>query len=128
MRYPTASAKVLTARHESEAGFQAAVMQAAQLLGWETLHVRPVTAAGSGRTSTPTTGTMAMGWPDLVLLNPDTGHLVVAEMKSASGRLTDDQQRVLRAWRMVEAVNARVDVFVWKPSDYHTIEVLLRHG
>ena len=64
----------------TERDFQRAVMDLAELSGWETLHVR--TSMQQGRYMTATTGTMAKGWPDLVLIHPKHRTLILVELKS----------------------------------------------
>jgi hypothetical protein len=103
----------------SEREFQAAVMELAQLSGWETLHCR--TSMQQGRYLTATTGTMAKGWPDLVLAHPKLRRLLFVELKSDRGRLTPDQERVHAA--LWEAVG--YDVAVWRPRDWPHIEATL---
>jgi hypothetical protein len=60
------------------------------------------------------------GFPDLVILRGDTA--IVAELKSARGRMTDDQRAWLAAWRKVR----RVVVVVWRPTDRDAAERMLR--
>ena len=55
----------------------------------------------------------ASGFPDLVLVNPDTGRLLWRELKTDTGRLTDAQENWLRALRA-----AGQDAAVWRPADW----------
>lgn len=66
----------------------------------------------------------APGWLDLTLLR--AGRLVVAELKTETGRTTPAQEEWLAAWREAEDLaRARtpelelrpVTVYVWRPSD-----------
>ena len=103
----------------TERDFQRAVMELAELQGWETLHVR--TSMQQGRYMTATTGTMAKGWPDLVLAHPKRRRLLFVELKADRGRLRPDQERVHAA--LWEAVGYTVKV--WRPRDWPTIEGVL---
>lgn len=92
----------------TEAELQAAIVEAAQLLGWRVAHFRPARTSSGWRTPVAADGA---GFPDLVLVAPE--RLLVVEVKSASGRLTAAQQ----AW--IEALCAAgVDVRVWRPADW----------
>ena len=53
------------------------------------------------------------GFPDLVLVHPQTGRTIFAELKKQSGYPSPEQRRWLEALRK----NAGVEVYVWKPRD-----------
>ena len=59
------------------------------------------------------------GWPDLVLLRPN--RLIFAELKTETGRLTDEQRRILSMLKM-----AGQEVYVWRPMDFETIRGILK--
>lgn len=59
------------------------------------------------------------GWPDIVAVRG--ARIVVAELKSAKGRVEQAQQAWLDAWSAAGA-----EVFVWRPSDLDAIRRLLR--
>ena len=108
----------------SERDFQRSVMELAELSGWETLHCR--TSMQQGRYLTATTGTMAKGWPDLVLVHPKKRRLIFAELKSAKGRLSPDQENVLGTLLMVRSrPGSNVEVHIWRPKDWPEIEATL---
>ena len=109
----------------TERDFQQAVMDLAHLSGWETLHVR--TSMQAGRYLTATTGTMAKGWPDLVLVHRSQARLLFVEVKSDKGRLRPDQSRVLSLlWQLTEGPTREwAEVHVWKPADWTLIEATL---
>lgn len=100
----------------SEAQFQAAVIDAARLLGWRAVHF------GAARTlrgwATPARGD-AEGWPDLVLVRD---RVVYAELKAERGRPSPAQ----RGWAAaLQAAGA--EVYCWRPSDWaRLVEVLRR--
>ena len=91
----------MTQRYETEAQFQAAVMDAAERQGWQAYHV-----PDSRRVTSP-------GFPDLVLAHPSRGRLVFAELKTNKGRLSEHQRQWL--WALE---NAGAEVHVWRPVDW----------
>lgn len=106
----------------TEAEHQAQVIELAHMLGWHHLHVRR--SIGKGRTWV--TATNIVGWPDLVLFRPaDDGqqHLIFAELKSESGKLTPEQEQVLDDLR-----RSGCEVHVWRPSDMDAIAKRLGDG
>ena len=112
---------------ETERDFQRSVMELAELSGWETFHCR--TSMQQGRYLTATTGTMAKGWPDLLLIHRSRQKLIFAELKSDKGSLRPDQSRVLSLlWQLVEGPTREwAEVHVWHPKDWATIEATLTH-
>lgn len=95
----------------------------APLLGWATWHDRAVNAprACPHCGGELTYGSNAPGWPDLFLVRDDT--LIVAELKSERGRVTDDQRRWLERFKAVRRV---VVAPVWRPSMWRQIEQVLK--
>jgi hypothetical protein len=105
-------ARETVAALQTEKGFQAAVVEYAQLRGWLTYHTY------DSRRSDP-------GFPDLTLVRD--GRLIFIELKSATGRLTTGQHAWLRALRKVDdRSNGAVHAYVWFPTDWPTIEDVLR--
>jgi hypothetical protein len=112
----------MTRSTATERDFQRAVMELAELSGWETLHVR--TSMQQGRYMTATTGTLARGWPDLVLFHPARQKVLYVELKTDRGRLSPDQERVLSLLSAIfEGTWASVQV--WRPKDWPSIEATL---
>jgi len=114
--------QTILARAMTEAALQSCVLDYARLTGWRAVHFRPA-QNDSGRWLTPIEGDP--GWPDLVLARP--GRLVVAELKSARGRVEPDQQ----AWiTLLGSVGGAVSVYVWRPVDWldGTIRRILDDG
>lgn len=106
---------------ELESGFQAAVIDLAQLRGWLVHHARPARTNDGWRT--PISGNA--GFPDLVLAR--SGRLVVAELKSARGVVSSFQQSWLDCLGAVSRASAGVaEVHVWRPADWDEIERTLR--
>lgn len=105
----------MSACRSTEADFQASVVDAARLLGWRVHHQRPARTATGWRTAV----TGDVGFPDLVLVRG--GRLVVAELKSARGWVTVEQQ----AW-LADLEAAGVEVHVWRPGDWDEVVAVLR--
>lgn len=123
-----------------EIDLQRQVVQLAGILGWENVHFRPAMTKHGWRT--PGSGTMAKGWPDLTLIRARDRRLIFAELKAEAGSLTDEQTRTLLALRSLEhrpaakprdflapvdrELGPRIEVYVWRPSDWSEIEAVLR--
>jgi hypothetical protein len=98
----------------SEAELQQAVVDLARLNGWLIFHT--LDSRGS-----------AAGFPDLVLVR--AGQLVVAELKTETGRVHPEQQTWLDALAGVEQACQEahhdmcgVDTHIWRPSDWPSIQ------
>jgi hypothetical protein len=89
----------------SEADLHGLIVEAAGWLNWWVYHTH------DSRRSQP-------GWPDLVLVHRDTGHVLFRELKSERGRLTAEQREVLGYLAL------RHDAGVWRPSDWSSGAVL----
>lgn len=107
----------------SERELQEKVVALAQTHGWLVMHSRPARRK-DGSWSTPIQGTP--GFPDLVLARDGT--VILAELKSESGRLTSRQKEWLNALTSHghEGCDPSHDAVVWRPSDWPDIEVILR--
>lgn len=91
---------------QTEASFQAQVIELARLRRWRHYHTR------DSRRS-------VAGFPDLVLVRRE--RLIVAELKAEGGRLTREQAGWIGDLEVTPA-----EVHVWRPSDWPEIEVALR--
>ena len=103
----------------TEAAFQRAVIELAEMNGWRCYHTH------DSRKSPP-------GFPDLTMVR--NGQLVFAEMKREDGAPTDEQ----RAWliglgRVADLAEDQawitpplVAVYLWRPSDWPEIEQVLK--
>jgi hypothetical protein len=103
----------------SEAELQKAVIALAQRLQWRVAHFRPgLTKAGNWVTAVQGDG---KGFPDLVCLRGD--RLLVAELKSKTGRVAPEQQGWLDGFREFSG-----EAFVWRPHHWTNgdIELVLR--
>jgi hypothetical protein len=99
-----------------EAELQDAIVEMAMMLGWKVMHTRPARTA-TGHWRTPLQG--HRGFPDLCMVRPP--RLVFAELKSASGKLTPEQE----AW--LDAIDKTADehptgggpeTYVWTPKHW----------
>lgn len=91
---------------QTEAEFQAAVIDLARLCGWLVVHIRSMVANPSGL-------------PDLLMWREH--HYLLVELKTERGKISDRQ----RQWH--ERAQAHgVTVCLWRPSDFETIEMTLR--
>lgn len=101
----------------TETEFQNQVIEYAQMFGWRVAHFRPARTNKGWRT--PIQGDP--GFPDLVLARD--GHIILWELKSEKGKLTDDQ----RAWLgALGGTCDRVHVGTRRPSEWDAIEYQLR--
>ena len=99
----------------TEADFQRAVIELAQLCGWRVAHFRPAMRKdGSYRTPVAADG---KGWPDLVLCHPRRGLCLFRELKTDRGELSDDQ-----ALWLLTLAKAGCDAAVWRPADWPRIK------
>lgn len=90
-----------------ERELQDAVIEAARLLGWRVAHFRPALTKHGWRTPVQADG---KGFPDLVLARD---RVIYAELKTAAGRLTPEQQQ----WRHA-LLEAGEEVYLWQPDDW----------
>lgn len=97
---------------ETEAGFQAAVVQLAELHGWRWWHDNDSRRNKSG-------------FPDLVLVRD--GVLIFAELKSETGRVSPAQTEWIGALEAVamSGIEGVVEVHVWRPRDWESIVKVL---
>lgn len=106
----------------SEKAFQASVVEYARLKGWKVAHhhdsrrqVRPGVLVGDSD---------AAGLPDLLLCREE--RLSFVELKTEKGRLSQAQVDWLTSLERVEAQpGSTVAVYLWRPSDWPTIETVL---
>jgi hypothetical protein len=95
----------------TEKQLQDAIVECATLLGWRVFH--PWTSIHS-----------AAGYPDLTLVRPP--RVILAELKSATGKLSPDQDDWLRDLMLCPGVEA----YLWTPEAWLSgrIEEVLRDG
>ena len=106
-----------------EVDWQRTVVDLLGVCGYGSMHVRR--SIGNGNRWTTTTS--VTGWPDLFAWRP--ARLIAIECKTARGRVTLEQQRVLE-----ELTAAGVDCMVARPADFHRLahgaplQLRWRHG
>ena len=97
---------------ETEAQFQARVIQVARMYGWSVYSIPDSRRA-----------TLA-GYPDLTMYRRVDRRIVFAELKREKGRVAPVQEQVLSDLRAI-ASTGKCEVYVWRPSDWdRIIEVL----
>lgn len=92
--------------HLTERQWLAQVADLAIILGWDVYH--PWLSIHSAR-----------GWPDLALCRPP--RLILAELKTATGKLTAAQTR----WLDLLGACPGVEVHVWRPADIEAVAGVL---
>ena len=97
----------------TEAQFQKAVIELAELHGWRVFHA----VGGEHQKRQNATAT---GWPDLAMVHEKRGLFFVVELKTNEGRPTTEQM----AW-MDALEAAQVDVELWRPNQWSSIVALL---
>jgi hypothetical protein len=107
---------VTIVQHLTEDDLKATVIGMAQSFGWRVAHFRPARTEKGWRTPVEADG---KGWPDLVLVRD---RVIYAELKSARGRVSPDQEAWMSALR-----EAGAEVHLWRPSDMDEIERVLRY-
>lgn len=110
----------MTRRLGPEEALLSQVIDLAHIYGWRVAHFRPARVGKSWRTPVQGDG---KGFPDFVLARD--GRVIFAELKSNTGKLSDEQQEWLHAlageW---ETPNHKV--YVWRPRDWDEIVATLR--
>ena len=94
----------------SEADFQKTVIELAQKMGWLVAHFRPARTEKGWRTPVSADG---KGFPDLIMVHEQYGWIVVAEIKSETGKVTPEQDKWLKAFQAC----LPFDVFTWRAND-----------
>lgn len=106
---------VLVVKEQTEAQFQAAVIQYAKLRGWMHYHTH------NSRRS-------VAGFPDLLFLracsNGSDVEMVVAELKAERGRISPEQEQWLAMFHQIPGRYVRT--YLWRPTDWAEIEAVLR--
>lgn len=119
----------------TEAAWQKVVLDYAALTGWRRAHFRAARTERGYRTPVEADGA---GFPDLVLVRQP--ELLFVELKAERGRLSPDQSAWLAdlqacadsaaPWLRREdsphGGNPRLEVYVWRPSDWPEVERRLR--
>jgi hypothetical protein len=94
----------------TEAAFQQQVMSAARFYGWHVFHH-------------PDSRRTAAGWPDLAMVKPLAHRLILAELKSETGRVRPEQTTIVTALD-----GATVTAGIYRPSDFQALVNLLKES
>jgi len=106
-------------RAVKEKDFQAQVIELAQRLGWLAYHFRSVLVErkdGSKYWATPIEGDK--GFVDVVFVRD---RVLFAELKSETGRLSQEQAECI-----ARLGRGGAEAYVWRPSNWPAIEIILR--
>jgi hypothetical protein len=101
--------------HITERAFTSQVIALARWHKWRTAHFRPAMTQ-RGRWLTAMSGDI--GFPDLIMFR--ARRAILAELKSAKGRVTPEQEKWLEA-----AKAAQFEAYIWRPKDIEEIERVL---
>ena len=107
---------------KTEKELQQRITDLARRFGWLVNHTyRARLEDGSWRTTTTATG-----WPDLVLVHPKWGRLLVLELKGPKGKVEPDQEKWVAAFQAVATAAPGVvhSYAVW-PKDFPDVSRLL---
>lgn len=105
---------------QTEAEFQAAVVELARWCGWLVFHPRPARTSKGWATAIQGDA----GYPDLTLVHSVKKRIIIVELKTPKGRTSEPQRRWLEALEAVPGVEA----FLWRPSDWPAIQTTLKFG
>jgi len=105
--------------------FEDALLALASLHGWHAHCERKAFTRDGKRVLTPIKG--HRGYPDVTAVHPARG-LVVAELKSATGRFGPGQREWITALAAHEAANPDLLVEAWYPADWAAIELCFGAG
>ena len=91
------------------------VIDLAHLYSWRVLHIRPARTEKGYRTPLQGDG---VGWPDIFAVRDE--RIVVAELKSDRGRVTDEQQK----WLTALSYALQANTYVWTPAEWENGTIL----
>ena len=110
-----------------ERPFEDALLKLAITLGWRVHAERPAPSRRDGDEGFRTHIKGHRGFPDIVLAHPDHG-LIVAELKTARGRLGPGQQEWQDDLVPLDRPGSKVLIELWRPADWSAIELALTEG
>lgn len=103
----------------TEAQVEATIYDLLNLYGWHWIHHRPARIINDGW-RTPTKGTGAEGFPDIVAIRPP--RLLLIELKGTRGRLSLTQKTWHRHLTQIDGI----ETYVWYPNDIDDALGILR--
>lgn len=101
-----------------EADLQRALVELAESYGWRVYHP-PDNVPRADKSGRMYVQSIVPGWPDLTLVR--VPELVIAELKSERGRLSDAQQ----AW-LDDLAACGIETYIWRPRDFDAAHARLR--
>ena len=108
----TSPARAADRKAWTEARLLREVRRAARRNGWADYHAAISMGAPAG-------------FPDLVLVRPPV--IIIAELKSARGRLSSSQRAWLERFQQC-SVPGRIQTYIWRPNDWTDILRILSGG
>ena len=135
---PAPASGIAAPEQLTETEFQRLVVQTAGVFGWGVAYR---SKRGQAEPDEPLDGLIfhprimyrsEPGWPDLTLIRRRDRRLLFAELKTEKGKLTKRQERVLDLLEEIagpiggDPPASRIDVRVWRPSDWDEIVAVLR--
>ena len=93
------------------------ILDLAHIYHWRCAHFRPAMTERGWRTAVAGDGA---GYPDLCMVR--LTRVLYAELKSEKGKVTEEQQEWLDALKQT----GKVEVYVWRPSDFYEIAEILK--
>ncbi|HEY9409292.1 MAG TPA: VRR-NUC domain-containing protein [Pseudonocardia sp.] len=103
----------------TETQWQTRVENIAEFYGWMHYHA-PNNVPRQAKSGRKFVQNVRAGWPDLALLHPARSLFLVAELKTETGRISDDQAEWLSGFR-----SAGIRAEVWRPRDLDTVTAIL---
>ena len=110
----TAPRAVPSAPGFTEAQFTDRIVDTAHLYGWKAAHFRAGRTAHGYRTPLQYD---AKGWPDLILVHPDTGTVLAVEVKLWRNRKPAPEQEQWLRWLNLCGISAAV----WTERDWEAV-------
>lgn len=126
----------------TEAAFQRRVIGLARAYDWRIYHAPDNRPAGKSGRAQRMADRTAVGFPDLLLIRP--GRLVVAELKTRTGKIGPGQREWLDAFHALAVTVGTyveetdddlnmpappsIQACLWRPADWDTIHETLRDG
>lgn len=110
---------------ETEADFATWFEDLLHRFNWTLAHFRPAKTEKGWRTAVSCDGA---GFPDYICISPvtpdGTRRLLVVELKSATGKVSPEQQAWLEMFAQVESA----EVYIWRPAYREEIEQTITLG
>ena len=100
-----------------EENFLSQIQYLAHMFGWRVAHFRPARTKYGWRTAIAGDGA---GFPDICMVKGK--RIIFAELKSETGKVHPNQQQ----WLDALSTTGKVEVYLWRPSQFDDIVEVLR--